>query len=178
MTTKITQLRKKKLDEESDSRLMEVGKLAVWTLSTAKHGNGVAQLRDNNFETFWQSDGQQPHLITIQFHKLTHVRRLDLYLDYKLDESYTPQVMQVRSGLSTAMHQMIKVKDIEVEEPSGWINTNLDVKTLCLQIAILSNHQNGRDTHVRQVNVWGHRRDEDEKSTQFSSTFQQFSTIR
>jgi hypothetical protein len=47
----------------------EIGEDAVWTLSTAKAGNGVQQLRDNNLQTFWQSDGLQPHLITLEFNK-------------------------------------------------------------------------------------------------------------
>jgi hypothetical protein len=47
----------------------ELGEDAVWTLSTAKAGNGVQQLRDNNMQTFWQSDGLQPHLITLEFNK-------------------------------------------------------------------------------------------------------------
>jgi anaphase-promoting complex subunit 10 len=47
----------------------EIGEDAVWTLSTAKAGNGVQQLRDNNMQTFWQSDGLQPHLITLEFNK-------------------------------------------------------------------------------------------------------------
>jgi len=32
----------------------EIGNEAVWTLSTAKPGNGIDQLRDNNRDTFWQ----------------------------------------------------------------------------------------------------------------------------
>lgn len=32
----------------------EIGGLAVWSLSTAKPGNGVEQLRDDNTETYWQ----------------------------------------------------------------------------------------------------------------------------
>lgn len=47
----------------------EIGQMAVWSLSTAKPGNGVEQLRDDNIDTYWQSDGPQPHLINIQFHK-------------------------------------------------------------------------------------------------------------
>ena len=47
----------------------EIGQMGVWSLSTAKPGNGVEQLRDDNIETYWQSDGPQPHLINIQFHK-------------------------------------------------------------------------------------------------------------
>jgi len=30
-------------------------------------GNGVDLLRDGRSDTFWQSDGTQPHLINIQF---------------------------------------------------------------------------------------------------------------
>ena len=50
---------------ESNSKRREIGDLAVWTLSSAKQGNGVEQLRDNQISTFWQSDGQQPHFISI-----------------------------------------------------------------------------------------------------------------
>ena len=53
----------------SNSQRREVGDLAVWTLSSAKHGNGVDQLRDDLITTFWQSDGHQPHLVNIQFLK-------------------------------------------------------------------------------------------------------------
>lgn len=39
---------------EANSERREVGDLAVWTLSSAKQGNGVEQIRDNNTNTFWQ----------------------------------------------------------------------------------------------------------------------------
>jgi len=39
--------------EPSSSR-REIGDLAVWTLSSAKPGNGVEQLRDDLTSTFWQ----------------------------------------------------------------------------------------------------------------------------
>jgi anaphase-promoting complex subunit 10 len=32
----------------------EIGDEAVWSLSTAKPGNGVQQLRDGNLDSFWQ----------------------------------------------------------------------------------------------------------------------------
>ena len=58
----------------SSSSLREVGSLGVWSLSSAKVGNGIAQLRDNQLDTFWQSDGQQPHTITIQFARKTKIQ--------------------------------------------------------------------------------------------------------
>eukprot|EP01031_Cornospumella_fuschlensis_P013199 gene13199-16140_t len=33
----------------------------VFSISSAKPGNGVEQLRDNSLETYWQSDGTAPH---------------------------------------------------------------------------------------------------------------------
>jgi anaphase-promoting complex subunit 10 len=39
---------------EANSSRREIGDLAVWTLSSAKPGNGVEQLRDDNISTFWQ----------------------------------------------------------------------------------------------------------------------------
>ena len=38
---------------ESNSKRREIGDLAVWTLSSAKQGNGVDQLRDGETKTFW-----------------------------------------------------------------------------------------------------------------------------
>ena len=41
-------------------------------------GFGVDQLRDDSLETYWQSDGPQPHLVNIQFRKKTAVSSLYL----------------------------------------------------------------------------------------------------
>lgn len=56
---------------------------------------------------------------------------------------------------------------MELEEPVGWTTVSLvsegdsfsSLKVFYLQVAVLSNHQNGRDTHVRQVCVYGPRSD-------------------
>ncbi|PKU63315.1 Anaphase-promoting complex subunit 10 [Dendrobium catenatum] len=52
---------------DDDSR--EMAKKAAWSVSSCKPGNGVPSLRDDNLETYWQSDGAQPHLVNIQFQK-------------------------------------------------------------------------------------------------------------
>ena len=75
--------------------LREIGAEAVWSLSTAKPGNGVEQIRDDNVDTYWQSDGGQPHLINVQFHKKMSIVEIAFYLDYNLDESYTPKKLSV-----------------------------------------------------------------------------------
>ena len=64
----------------------------------ASSGFGVEQLRDDSVETYWQSDGQLPHLVNIQFKRKTTVSDVQVYTDFKLDESYTPSKISVRCG--------------------------------------------------------------------------------
>jgi len=53
-------------------------------------GFGVEQLRDGSLDTYWQSDGPQPHLINVQFRRKMTISDICIYADYKTDESYTP----------------------------------------------------------------------------------------
>lgn len=56
---------------------------------------------------------------------------------------------------------------VDLEEPVGWTTVSLvteadSVNALhvyYVQVAVISNHQNGRDTHVRLVSVYGPRSD-------------------
>lgn len=139
----------------------EIGREAVLSLSTAKPGNGVEELRDNNKETYWQSDGGQPHLINLQFHKKMTITEIAFYLDYSLDESYTPKKMSIRSG--TTFHDLVEVRVVDLHEPIGWVTIPLQdkegdlLRAFFLQVCIVSMHQNGRDTHIRQAKIFGPR---------------------
>ena len=101
----------------------EIGHEAVWSLSSAKPGNGVEQIRDSSVDTYWQSDGAQPHLINIQFSKRQTVCELAFYMDYALDESYTPKQMSIRVG--NTFHDLEEIKCVEVNEPQGWCSIPL-----------------------------------------------------
>jgi anaphase-promoting complex subunit 10 len=92
------------------------------------------------------------------------VQEVVLYIDFKLDESYTPAEISVRAG--TGFHDLQEVQVVSPVEPTGWLTVPLDrggpnedqpLRAHLLQLAILSSHQNGRDTHVRQVKVYGPR---------------------
>ena len=37
-----------------DGDLREMAKMAAWSVSSCKPGNGVSSLRDDNYETYWQ----------------------------------------------------------------------------------------------------------------------------
>lgn len=185
--------------------LREIGREALcWELSSAKPGNGVEQIRDQSTDTYWQSDGvSQPHWIQVHFARRVAISHVCLYLDYNLDESYTPKHLSVQVGMTThdltsAIHPANTI--VELNEPVGWCiipltappdpldgdddddeeedgddNANNDdedeegkknnrrrrrhrlVRTHLIQISIISMHQNGRDTHMRQVQLYGPR---------------------
>ena len=97
-------------------------------MTSAKPGNGVELLRDNNLDTYWQSDGAQPHLVNVQFQRKVRIRELALYADYKLDESYTPSKISVRAGNS--FHDLREIKVVDLNEPVGWTRVRLDAGAL------------------------------------------------
>lgn len=114
------------------------------------------QLRDNSLETYWQSDGPQPHLVNIQFKKKMLIENVCIYADYKLDESYTPFRISIRVG--NHFHDLQEVEYMELHEPNGWVmiplkDNKAPIRAFLIQIAILANHQNGRDTHIRQIKI-------------------------
>ncbi|XP_010526763.1 PREDICTED: anaphase-promoting complex subunit 10-like isoform X2 [Tarenaya hassleriana] len=106
-----------------DDDLREMGKNAAWSVSSCKPGNGVSALRDDNLETYWQSDGLLPHLVNIQFQKKVKLRLVILYVDLKLDESYTPSKISIRAG--DGFHNLKVIKNVELVKPTGWVYISL-----------------------------------------------------
>ncbi|KAJ3227362.1 Anaphase-promoting complex subunit 10 [Clydaea vesicula] len=144
---------------EENKCFRSIGNIAYWTLSSQKLGHGLEHLMDNSYDTFWQSDGPQPHYINLLFQKRMIIKRVAIYLDFKQDESYTPSKIAINAG--TNIHELEEVKCEDLDEPTGWINFDLDceetgkpLKTFFLQVAIKSNHHDGKDTHVRQIKVY------------------------
>ena len=114
------------------------------------------------YTLMYRSDGPQPHTITAQFSRKTEIAELRFYVDIKQDESYTPQVISIRTG--TSLHDMKEVHKLELDNPSGWETvdfvalTGSAVRTFTIQAVILSNHQSGRDSHLRLIEVMAPRR--------------------
>jgi anaphase-promoting complex subunit 10 len=80
------------------------------------------------------------------------------FVFFRLDESYTPSKVSVRCG--TNFNDLQEIEVIELKEPSGWVKIPLKdlndrlVRSFMVQIAVISNHQQGRDTHLRQIKVY------------------------
>jgi len=99
--------------------------------------------------------------------------QLSLYLDYKQDESYTPCKICVLCG--TSYHDLQELREYEIEEPCGWVHIPLTVeegqfvRAYLVQIEILANHQNGKDCHIRQVQIFTPRTTSDFSNTHWPS---------
>lgn len=80
---------------------------------------GVDLLIDGSNDTYWQSDGLQPHTITLHFQQFVAISKVAIQANYRMDESYTPQRLSVSVG--TRWSDMTCIRTEEVVEPQGWI---------------------------------------------------------
>lgn len=160
--------------------LKEISSLASWTVTTSKPGCGVAALRSPDTSLFWQSDGPQPHLLSIHFFKLVSIAHMRMFLDFDNDESYTPTKMQFLAGMG--VHDLQEFCEMTFEQPRGWIDVDFSqvgpvpddddgegdddddravnwedrpvLRCFLVQVRILENHQNGKDTHLRGLQIF------------------------
>ncbi|KKY37845.1 putative anaphase-promoting complex subunit 10 [Diaporthe ampelina] len=143
--------------------LKEINNLARCRVSTFKPGNGVKELLDDDLGQYWQSDGVQPHLMTMKFTRQVEIRALRFFVDYTQDESYTPTKILWLAG--TSEHNLIQFASSTLSSPVGWQEVGItgcgggdDSNSLCcfvVQMQVMENHQNGKDTHIRAVKVYG-----------------------
>ncbi|PGH02815.1 anaphase-promoting complex subunit 10 [Blastomyces parvus] len=105
------------------ANLREISSLASWTVSTHKPGCGIAALRHPSPSQFWQSDGPQPHTLTLHFFKRVAIVRIRVYLDFELDESYTPTKMIFLAGMGG--NDLVEFATWQGEAPAGWVDVDL-----------------------------------------------------
>ncbi|EGC44173.1 anaphase-promoting complex subunit 10 [Histoplasma capsulatum var. duboisii H88] len=105
------------------ANLREISSLASWTVSTHKPGCGIAALRHPSPSQFWQSDGPQPHTLTLHFFKRVAIVRIRVYLDFELDESYTPTKMIFLAGMGG--NDLVEFATWQGEAPTGWVDIDL-----------------------------------------------------
>jgi anaphase-promoting complex subunit 10 len=148
--------------------LREISSLACWTVSSSKPGCAVAALRAPTTSLFWQSDGPQPHLLNIHFFKMVSISAMRIYLDFELDESYTPTLIHFAAG--TGYHDLQEFSVMRFNQPQGWIDVDWDavgddadadeggepplLRCMLIQVRICENHQNGKDTHLRGLQIF------------------------
>jgi anaphase-promoting complex subunit 10 len=85
-----------------------------------------------------------------------------IYLDFEADESYTPTRITLLAG--TGYHDLIPFSSLEFTQPKGWIDVPLEgvgggpdgntLRAFLVQVKVVENHQNGKDTHVRGLKIY------------------------
>lgn len=86
-------------------------------------------------DTYWQSDGQLPHLVNIQFHRKTSISQIYIYTDYKLDESYTPSRISIRAG--SHFNDLQELQIVDLTEPTGKCNCCNFISFFLLRLAFM-----------------------------------------
>jgi anaphase-promoting complex subunit 10 len=141
-------------------------------------------LRAASTALFWQSDGPQPHHLNIHFFKLVEIVGMRIYLDFDLDESYTPTLIRFAAG--TGYNDLQEFSIMRFEQPRGWMDVDFEgvgeaegnpsdedemkdeseeekentskmpvLRCMLVQVRICENHQNGKDTHLRGLQIFG-----------------------
>ncbi|KAF9473751.1 galactose-binding like protein [Pholiota conissans] len=143
----------------------DISSRAKWSVSSFKFGFGAECLLDGDPDTFWHSDGPQPHFITVEFPRKMAIQKISIHLNFPLDDSYTPSTLAIRAGTGPSDLQDVRV--VTLDKPDGWITFDVSsepsedgdglnpVHAYVLQIIIAANHMSGKDTHVRGLRILG-----------------------
>jgi hypothetical protein len=62
-------------------------------------------------------------LAAIVYFKQMNAQELALFVNYKQDESYTPNKLSIRAG--TSFHDLREIDIVELMEPEGWLSIPL-----------------------------------------------------
>ena len=90
------------------------------------------------------------------------IHAIRFYVDYMQDESYTPTHVIFYAG--TGHHDLIQFAEMPLTNPAGWQEVPLadcgggrnGNALVCwiLQVHVKENHQNGKDTHIRGIQIY------------------------
>ncbi|KAJ3182867.1 Anaphase-promoting complex subunit 10 [Gaertneriomyces sp. JEL0708] len=116
---------------------------------------------DGQTDTYWQSDGPQPHFVNLEFPRRMTFTQLSIYVDSTKDESYTPKDITISAGNSLNDLQVLREDSLE-GDMLGWLNWPLyedeeetqPLRANVIQFCVNTNYQNGKDTHVRLLKVF------------------------
>lgn len=147
------------LQAMESQELICVNNLALWKASSSKTGNPIENILNDDPNSFWQSDGGQPHTIDIYFTHRMDIILLSLYFSLASDESYTPKLFKVYVGHSPS--DAVFYKTFHIEHLDGWIGLTFGdnradnlLKCQFLRLVFPINHENGKDTHLRGIRIY------------------------
>lgn len=120
-------------------------------LSSCKRDHSLRELLSSDMSEYWATDDVLPHSITISFSKIRYIHSVQLFLSFTQDDSYTPEKIEIRSGLTRETIRLISA--VALKEPEGLFTLSVARRCFYIQIVINSNHQEGKDAHIRHLKV-------------------------
>ncbi|KAI5190150.1 anaphase-promoting complex subunit 10 [Nematocida sp. AWRm77] len=120
-------------------------------VSTFKAGHGPDELFNTSLEKYWHTDGNLPHHIEIEFEEIKLVSEIKLALGNAQDKSYIPKEIDVRCGKTR--DTIVSVQKVLVGDKSSSLSISLERFCCFIQLVILSNHQEGRDSRIRGLSL-------------------------
>lgn len=144
--------------------LTNVSNLAYWKASSFKTSNPIENVINDYPESYWQSDGSQPHIVDIYFSKRIELALLAVFFGFEIDESYSPKVVKLYVGDSISdliyyeewyigkITQWYVKKFPSLEDREG--EQNIPIRCHILRLVFPVNHDNGKDTHLRGVRIY------------------------
>ncbi|CAD26618.1 hypothetical protein [Encephalitozoon cuniculi GB-M1] len=120
-------------------------------LSSFKREHSLRELLSKDMSEYWATDDVLPHSIQISFDRVRYVQSVQLFLSFTQDDSYTPEKIGVRCGLTR--EDVREISSVELVEPEGLLTLSVARKCIYILVVINSNHQEGKDSHVRHLKI-------------------------
>lgn len=98
--------------------MVDISKLCYWKASSSKVMHPIENVLNDDPESFWQSDGGQPHIVDIYFNKRVELAMLVLFFGFEVDESYSPSVMKIYIGDS--INDLIYYEEWRIQRITQW----------------------------------------------------------
>lgn len=139
----------------------------MWFISSARSENQLDKLRDDNENTYWQSDGPGPHYISMEYTRKKRVKEVWFNINYKIDESYCPNRICIQ--IEDCFGDWVDYKNYKIDKGNGWFRLDFEernskgeiirpyLKTTGIQFNILTNEHGGKDCHIRAMKIFGPR---------------------
>ncbi|KAL0231919.1 hypothetical protein PCE1_002916 [Barthelona sp. PCE] len=143
----------------------------IVTCSTCHREHLPANLLDRDPQTYWKSDARMPHSINIFLPHIYSIKAVSLYLNVFSDKDYSPNVLLLRYGdHPSEMMQYGQGVDCPVNK-KGFVTIYTEgITCSSLQVVIPSNFENGRNSIVRELRIFGEVHKEPEKTHNFLHT--------
>lgn len=159
---------------EMSEELINVSNMAYWRATSFKASNPIINVINDDPNSFWQSDGAQPHEVEVYFSKRVNIAIIAMYFSLKVDESYTPKLIKIYVGHSLSDCELYKI--VELEKLNGWFALTFNdnrpqdglMKCQFIKFTFPLNHENGKDTHLRGIRLFAKTERSDRNTTEWT----------